>query len=110
MSINLPPGILRNERIIVEEGLEVVKEADGYIHIRTHRIRSENARTTTVQCMNCKDDVARYVVIEVIESDRPAEDVREINCDYATLCVKCWSDIKKNSTILNNVLCESCNH
>ncbi len=64
VSINLPPGVLRNERIIVEEGLDVVKE---------------------------------------IESGRLAEDIREMNCDYATLCAKCWVDIRKSSTILNNV-------
>jgi hypothetical protein len=58
MSINLPPGILRSEKIILEEGLDVIKETDGYILIRKHteKMELEYEKPLTENCMNCKKD------------------------------------------------------
>lgn len=61
MSINLLPSILRNDRIIVEAGLNAVKETDDYIHIR---IRKEIVLTEYEEEVNNAVDAVRVILFE----------------------------------------------
>jgi hypothetical protein len=63
----------------------------------------------TEQCQKCKREEQRYIIVKIVEFDDGAaaeeEDVTEMSrCDGVTLCRTCWMDIKKNSSILSEMI------
>lgn len=61
---------------------------------------SDQKDVLTEKCMNCKDLVTNYTILELIEviaSNAVGKNADEMEWDFATLCINCWSNIKKNS-------------
>jgi hypothetical protein len=65
----------------------------------------------TEQCQKCKKE-QRYIVLEIVEfkdgaaaAKEEEDDITEMSrWDGVTLCRTCWMDIKKNSSILSEMI------
>ena len=61
------------------------------------------------QCQKCRKQEQKYIVVDVAEFDdgitaEEGEDIAEVIHFYGIiLCRKCWMDVKKNSSILNQM-------
>jgi hypothetical protein len=63
----------------------------------------------TEQCQKCNREEQRYIILEIVEFDDSAEGEGEdftdtSSCDEVTLCRTCWMDIKKNSSMLSEMI------
>jgi hypothetical protein len=61
------------------------------------------------QCQKCRKQEQKYVIIDVAEfyDSITAEEegtTEVIHCYGITLCRKCWMEVRKNSSILNQMI------
>jgi hypothetical protein len=56
----------------------------------------------TEECQNCRKQV-KYIILDIAEFQEKEEEVEGTNYENVTLCKVCWMDLKKNSSVLQEI-------
>jgi hypothetical protein len=57
----------------------------------------------TEECQNCRKKVEKYIILDIAEFQDTAEEVEGTNYENIILCKICWIDVKKNSSVLQEI-------
>ena len=60
----------------------------------------------TEECQNCRKQVKKYIILDIAEFQEKEEEVEGTNYENVTLCKVCWMDLKKNSSVLQEIIKE----